>query len=280
MATNVMEGRTAQGRGSLRGGRDAVKTCPRCGARTFADMDVCYGCLYDFTTGEGEVSLEGIRHNLPNADPAARRRRASPAAGYDAAGAAASYGEAEAVPEGARGREACRGDATTLANAEGRGDDRGGAAFSACAKGCGDGCGDMAAVVSAEGRETCRGDAGGAGVRRTGDEVAGDLGGPSYGQPADSQGLAYLEEEPWDFDAECWGLEEPLAAEWDAGDAGSGGHDCPAGERRVSGCQSHVGELPCIRLAVPDIPVLVEVEGPSVTVRQVWAKDQAKAGGR
>ncbi len=26
-----------------------VKTCPRCGARLFADMDVCYGCLYDFT---------------------------------------------------------------------------------------------------------------------------------------------------------------------------------------------------------------------------------------
>lgn len=26
-----------------------VKVCPRCGARLFADMDVCFGCLYDFT---------------------------------------------------------------------------------------------------------------------------------------------------------------------------------------------------------------------------------------
>ncbi len=26
-----------------------TKVCPRCGAVLFADMDVCYGCLYDFT---------------------------------------------------------------------------------------------------------------------------------------------------------------------------------------------------------------------------------------
>lgn len=25
-----------------------TKTCPRCGARLFSDMPVCYGCLYDF----------------------------------------------------------------------------------------------------------------------------------------------------------------------------------------------------------------------------------------
>lgn len=25
-----------------------TKTCPRCGATLFEDMDVCYGCLYDF----------------------------------------------------------------------------------------------------------------------------------------------------------------------------------------------------------------------------------------
>lgn len=25
-----------------------LKTCPRCGATLFADMDTCYGCLYDF----------------------------------------------------------------------------------------------------------------------------------------------------------------------------------------------------------------------------------------
>lgn len=32
-----------------RGEAPATKTCPRCGAELFADMDVCYGCLYDFT---------------------------------------------------------------------------------------------------------------------------------------------------------------------------------------------------------------------------------------
>ncbi len=62
MTTNVMK-REAMGSGRKAVlDRDGVKVCPRCGAKTFADMDVCYGCLYDFTTGEGEVSLEGIRH--------------------------------------------------------------------------------------------------------------------------------------------------------------------------------------------------------------------------
>lgn len=31
-------------------GGGGLKTCPRCGAKLFADMDVCYGCLYDFTS--------------------------------------------------------------------------------------------------------------------------------------------------------------------------------------------------------------------------------------
>jgi hypothetical protein len=26
-----------------------TKTCPRCGEELFRDMDICYGCLYDFT---------------------------------------------------------------------------------------------------------------------------------------------------------------------------------------------------------------------------------------
>lgn len=29
--------------------RSTTKTCPRCGQELFADMQVCYGCLYDFT---------------------------------------------------------------------------------------------------------------------------------------------------------------------------------------------------------------------------------------
>ena len=31
--------------------RYATKLCPRCGARLYGDMDVCYDCLYDFTRG-------------------------------------------------------------------------------------------------------------------------------------------------------------------------------------------------------------------------------------
>ena len=40
MTVGAWEGETETG---------GLKTCPRCGAKLFADMDVCYGCLYDFT---------------------------------------------------------------------------------------------------------------------------------------------------------------------------------------------------------------------------------------
>ena len=33
-----------------------VKTCPRCGAELFEDMDICYGCLFDFTREAGRRS--------------------------------------------------------------------------------------------------------------------------------------------------------------------------------------------------------------------------------
>ena len=33
-----------------------TKTCPRCGEVLFADMDICYGCLYDFSQARGETS--------------------------------------------------------------------------------------------------------------------------------------------------------------------------------------------------------------------------------
>ena len=35
-----------------RDGSAGTKTCPRCGEVLFADMDVCYGCLYDFARDE------------------------------------------------------------------------------------------------------------------------------------------------------------------------------------------------------------------------------------
>ena len=48
------------------------KRCPRCGELLFDDMDVCYGCLYDFTRepyrlpeGMIDQSLEGPQDALP-----------------------------------------------------------------------------------------------------------------------------------------------------------------------------------------------------------------------
>lgn len=34
-----------------------TKRCPRCGQVLFADMDVCYGCLYNFSKHEDEAPL-------------------------------------------------------------------------------------------------------------------------------------------------------------------------------------------------------------------------------
>lgn len=42
-----------------RAGGDGLRTCPRCGAKLFADMNVCYGCLYDFGK-EGTTSPAGM----------------------------------------------------------------------------------------------------------------------------------------------------------------------------------------------------------------------------
>ena len=36
-------------KGHLSRGSYATKRCPRCGAELYADMSVCYGCLYDFS---------------------------------------------------------------------------------------------------------------------------------------------------------------------------------------------------------------------------------------
>ena len=34
--------------GKMSGGVYGTKVCPRCGSELYADMDVCYGCLFDF----------------------------------------------------------------------------------------------------------------------------------------------------------------------------------------------------------------------------------------
>lgn len=46
-----------------------TKTCPRCGQELFADMDVCYGCLYDFSRdGRASPQAPGERSSQPVAD--------------------------------------------------------------------------------------------------------------------------------------------------------------------------------------------------------------------
>lgn len=65
------------------GNNYAKKTCPRCGEELFADMQVCYGCLYDFTrsdNGPSEIA-EAIDEpeGIGDVDPAAPLvRRAVP----------------------------------------------------------------------------------------------------------------------------------------------------------------------------------------------------------
>lgn len=53
----------------------AKKTCPRCGEELFADMQVCYGCLYDFTRSDNGPSEIAVALDEPEglggADPAA-----------------------------------------------------------------------------------------------------------------------------------------------------------------------------------------------------------------
>ena len=53
----------------------AKKTCPRCGEELFADMRVCYGCLYDFTRSDNGPSEIAAALDEPEgiggADPAA-----------------------------------------------------------------------------------------------------------------------------------------------------------------------------------------------------------------
>lgn len=58
--TGMDEGRgrgSAVGRSSANDEAGATKTCPRCGAVLFSDMNRCYGCLYDFPKQAPGVGL-------------------------------------------------------------------------------------------------------------------------------------------------------------------------------------------------------------------------------
>lgn len=82
------------------GMRGAVKTCPRCGARLFEDMDVCYGCLYDFRNpGGGFTGLPDPDGPQTGGVPAGRR--ASP-----------SLGQSVRMGEGRTGEGPARREAT------------------------------------------------------------------------------------------------------------------------------------------------------------------------
>ena len=56
---------------------ERTKTCPRCGQVLFADMDVCYGCLYDFSrdhhgAADGRIAQERALRERLKAIPAVR----------------------------------------------------------------------------------------------------------------------------------------------------------------------------------------------------------------
>lgn len=48
-----------------------TRTCPRCGAELYADMKVCYGCLYDFTRAAGRPEPPRLPEPTPAADDGA-----------------------------------------------------------------------------------------------------------------------------------------------------------------------------------------------------------------
>ena len=50
----------------------ATKVCPRCGEELFADMRLCYGCLYEFPAAKGDVGspgLDAVTTRRADADP-------------------------------------------------------------------------------------------------------------------------------------------------------------------------------------------------------------------
>ena len=80
----------------------ATRRCPRCGEMVYADVGVCYGCLFDFSRldGQGGVAPEGAVAPAQTADPAESA---------DTAGAAARTGPRAAVPEVTAGADATSG---------------------------------------------------------------------------------------------------------------------------------------------------------------------------
>lgn len=69
--TGMDEGRgrgSAVGRFSAHDEAGATKTCPRCGAVLFSDMNRCYGCLYDFPEQVSEANPTALDEPWENVD--------------------------------------------------------------------------------------------------------------------------------------------------------------------------------------------------------------------
>lgn len=69
--TGMGEGRghgSAVGRSGANDETGATKTCPRCGAVLFSDMNRCYGCLYDFPEQAPEVGPMTLDEPWENVD--------------------------------------------------------------------------------------------------------------------------------------------------------------------------------------------------------------------
>ena len=84
----------------------AKKGCPRCGQLLYADMEVCYGCLYDFRrkdNGPSEVALaldepDSLGADSPGPRPAAEKRVADGRFGAGAGGGPLLAAPAAPVP--------------------------------------------------------------------------------------------------------------------------------------------------------------------------------------
>lgn len=69
--TGMDEGRgrgSAVGRSGANDEAGATKTCPRCGAVLFSDMNRCYGCLYDFPEQVSEADSTALDEPWENVD--------------------------------------------------------------------------------------------------------------------------------------------------------------------------------------------------------------------
>lgn len=114
--TGMSEGRgrgSAVGRSGANDEAGATKTCPRCGAVLFSDMNRCYGCLYDFPEQASEANPMTLDEPWENVDEPWGSLDGLWAEGEAAGGGAspsadkcdAAFGESVGVPDVAPGVE-------------------------------------------------------------------------------------------------------------------------------------------------------------------------------